>query len=315
MSFESALLSAAEPVYGDHNVHELVMRVPLGQSRGYVARDYRENPLGQSWRGAGVFPAELEIPRDNWEELVEEQERTKTRLSDLILGVGLPCKDQNGTNYCWINAPTHVAEINCVQQNQRMPNGSLVILSPASVGAKIKNFRNQGGWGQEGLDYAVQHGFVPVGKWPANAIDRRYDTAEAWAEAAKFKPTNWFDLKARSFAQKASAHLRRMATADGYNWWSHEVTGYDLVIVSNSVRDAARRAIEAEFFSQQVRGFAGYRMSREEKDARLELASSKFGCRERNSWGMSYGDRGFFILTEAKATPDDCCCSIDMMPS
>lgn len=313
--FESSSLSSKEPIFGEHNAYLLVTEIPADQSRGYMPRDWRAHPHGAAWRGSKPFPKELIIPRSDWDGIIEEQERTKTRLSDLILAAGLPCKDQNGTNYCWINAPTHVAEINCIQQNQRMADGSIVELSPASVGCKVKGFSNDGGWGQEGLDYAVEHGYVPVKLWPANAISRQYDTAEAWAEAAKFKPTNYFDLASDDFDQKASANLRRMATADGYDWWSHEVTGYDLVIVTNAVRDASRRAIDGLWMKMNSRGYSGPRMTKEAYDQRIELASSKYGTRQRNSWSMDYGDRGFFILTESKATPTDACCSVDMMPA
>lgn len=313
--FESAPLSAAEPVYGEHNAYLLVTEIPVDQSRGYMPRDWRANPHGAAWRGSKPFPTELIIPRSEWDERIEEQERTKTRLSDLILASGLPCKDQNGTNYCWINAPTHVAEINLIQQNQRMPDGSLPSLSPASNGCKIKNFRNNGGWGQEGLDRAVEFGFVPSKLWPDNAISKQYDTAEAWAEALKYKPTNYYDLRPRVFDEQASCYLHRMATADGHNWWSHEVTGVDLVIVSNSVRDASRQAIEALWKQMNAKGYTGPRMGKDERDQRLELAASKYGTRKRNSWGMSYGDRGFFILAESKANADDACCSVDLMPA
>lgn len=313
--FESALLSNGEPVFGEHNAHLLITEIPPDQSRGYMPRDWLASPLGGAWRGSKPFPKELLIPRSDWDELIAEQEAKKTRLSDLILASGLPCKNQNGTNYCWINAPTHVAEINCVQQNQRMPDGSLVSLSPACNGCKIKNFRNNGGWGQEGLDRAVEFGYVPTKLWPDNAISRQYDTAEAWAEAQKYKPTNYFDMASNNFDQKASAHLRRMATADGYNWWSHEVTGYDLVIVSNSVRDSSRRALDGLWKMMNEKSYSGPRMGKDDYQQRLELAASRYGSRERNSWGMSYGDKGFFILTESKATPSDCCCSVDMMPA
>lgn len=313
--FESALLSPKEPLYGEHNAYLLVTEVPLDQSRGHVPRDWENKPHGAAWHGSKPFPDDLIIPRSDWDEIIKEQEATKTRLSDLILEAGLPCKDQNGTNYCWVNAPTHVAEINIVQQNQRREDGSLIILSPASVGAKVKGFSNSGGWGQEGLDYAIEHGWVTVDKWPANAIQRKYDTTENWEYAKKYKPTNFFDLQSQNFDQKMSANLRRMATADGYNWWSHEVTGYDGVIVSNSVRDTQRRALEVLWKEMNKKGFRGHRIEKEEYDQRIELAGSKYGTRQRNSWAMSYGDRGFFILTESKATPSDACCSIDMLPA
>jgi hypothetical protein len=313
--FSSALLSEKEPVYGEHNAHLLVTEVPPDQSRGHCPRDWEKHPHGAGWNGSKPFPAEFVIPRDQWDERIKEQEAKKERLSDKILEAGLPCKDQNGTNYCWINAPTHVAEINCIQQNQRMPDGSLVLLSPASVGCKVKGFSNSGGWGQEGLDYAIEHGYVPVKYWPANAISRKYDTAEAWAAAQQYKPTNYFDLESENFDQKASCHLRRIATADGYDWWSHEVTGYDLVIVAAAIRDKARRSLDALWTAMNRKGFAGHRIEKDMYQMRVELAGSKYGTRQRNSWSMTYGEKGFFILTESKATPTDACCSVDMLPA
>lgn len=298
-NFESAILPG-ELVVGDHNEELLTGRgaIPAGMSRGLEKRDWEKHPLcGAPYQAP--LPASVQVPRDEWDERIEEMERTETRLSDLVRKAGLPCKDQNGTNYCWINAPVHCVEVMLIVQNQMDPDGKPWILSPASVGCKIKNFRNQGGWGGEGLEYIVEHGVVPVKLWPANAINRQYDTAAAWIEAGKFTVKEWYDLRANNFGDKMSAHFHRKPTADGYNWWSHEVTGYDPVIVGNSVRDAQRRHIEADCLRRGI--------DKELRDAALELAASKYGARERNSWSMSYGEQGFFILTESKATPSDCC--------
>ena len=294
------------PVFGEHNIDTLTGNVPAGQSRGYKARDYEAYPVGFC-SGLSALPSEMMVPRDQWDERIEEMERTKTRLSDLVLAAGLPCKDQNGTNYCWINAPTHAVEVRLIQQNQRKKDGGLIILSPASVGCKIKGFRNVGGWGGEGLEYIREHGLVPVELWPANAISRTYDKPEAWKEAEQFIVLEWFDLKPRSFDEKMSCHFHRIPTADGYNWWSHEVTGYDPIRISASVRDSQRRWFENSELFQKLDPIT--------RDRQLEELGSKYGSRERNSWGMSYGDRGFFDLTESKATPDDSCCPRVVVPS
>lgn len=200
------------------------------------------------------------VPRDEWVDRIEEMERTKTRLSDLVLRAGLPCKDQNGTNYCWINAPVHCVEVVRVLQNEEM-----VILSPASCGAKIKNFRNVGGWGTEGLEFIIEHGVVPVSMWPANAISRRYDIAGAWEEAKKYRVTEWWDIKPRDLDELFSVLFARIPVAVGYDWWGHEVTAYDPV----------------------------------------HLGNGEFGVRIRNSWGMAWGDRGFSVLKGRKMLPDD----------
>ncbi len=173
---------------------------------------------------ASPFPSDLLIPSSDWQGMIQEMEERKTRLSDRIAQVGLPCKDQQQTNFCWINAPTHCVEIVRVKQNQKM-----VILSPASAGGPIKNFRNVGGWGKEGLEYIVENGLVPVENWPANAIDKRYYTEANKAIALNYRVVEWWELRPKTLAEVMSCLLRRIPIAVGYNWWSHEVSLVDPV--------------------------------------------------------------------------------------
>lgn len=313
-----SVMSMKEKFYNDHNIDDLVIiennrpgpDQPPDQSRGQEPRDYSRHPHGAAWRGASPFPAGMKIPRDQWDQRIEEKERKKLNLSDRMRAAGLPCKDQNGTNYCWINAPVHCSEIRLVQANQLDPiTGKPLSLSPASNGCKIKNFRNQGGWGQEGLEHMIERGTVPTRLWPDNAQRKEFDTEEAWKEAAKYIVLEWWDLKPRSFDECASCWLQDTPTADGHNWWSHEVTGYDLVKIANSIINKSLR----DFRDMLKR--KGMVLPREELAAREELMASKYGCRKRNSWGMGYGDDGFFILGESKANPDDCCCPRVLPPS
>lgn len=200
---------------------------PMGCSRG----------LDLSLRGpdgygdlASPFPDELLIPRSEWQARIQEMEETKTRLSDLVDLAGLPCKDQASTNYCWCNAPVHCMEIVRVLQNQAM-----TILSPASVGAPIKNFQNVGGWGREALQWLIEKGVTPISTWPANAIDRRYYTDANRELALKYRATEWWQLVPRNLDQQISLLLRRIPIAVGLNYWSHEVTDYEPVWLDGTV--------------------------------------------------------------------------------
>jgi hypothetical protein len=179
---------------------------------------------------AEPFPEELLIPESDWQGMIQEQEERKSRLSDIVNQAGLPCKDQNGTNYCWINAPVHCIEIMRLLQNQET-----VILSPASAGAPIKGFRNVGGWGLEGLRYLQDNGCCPVEKWPANAIDRKYYTEENKALARYYRQLEWWELRPRNTKQLVSCLLRRIPVAVGLNWWGHEVTYYEPVWLDGTV--------------------------------------------------------------------------------
>lgn len=180
--------------------------------------------------GVDEFPDELLIPDSEWEPRIKEMEERKMRMSDIVNAAGLPCKDQNGTSYCWINAPVHCLEVMRVIQNQKM-----VILSPASAGAVIKNFRNVGGWGKEGLEYLQDHGCCPVDKWPANAIEKSYYTEDNKKIAKKYRQSEWYECRPRNVKQMVSLLLRMMPGASGLNWWGHEITYYEPVWVDGTV--------------------------------------------------------------------------------
>ena len=171
---------------------------------------------------ASPFPDNLLIPESEWEPRIKEMEEQRSRVSDLIRMAKLPPKDQGSTNYCWINAPVHCVEIMRLQQNQKT-----VLLSPASAGAQIKNFRNVGGWGLEGLKWIVKYGVAPVSLWPANAIDRRYNTADARQAAMDYRVDEWIECRPRTINQMFSMLLRRYSGAVGYLWWRHEVSCID----------------------------------------------------------------------------------------
>jgi len=218
MAFES-FIGPNEPIIGDG------CAVPILGSTGL------ELPEHPDYSGvAEPFPSELLIPESEWWDWIEEKEARKQQLSDLIRLANLPHKDQGQTNFCWINSPVHCLEIVRLAQNQ-----PTVILSPASAGAPIKNFRNQGGWGREGLEWMIEHGVCPVENWPANAIDRRYWTEENRAIALNYRPVEWWVLKPRSIKELVSCLLRNIPVALGYNWWGHEVTGCDAIWVNGRI--------------------------------------------------------------------------------
>lgn len=190
-------------------------------SRGLLPRDLSVHPFG-GLAAAEPFDLPL-IPRAEWLDRIEEAERKRTHLRALCEDAGMQVLDQNGTNYCWINAPTW-----CVMVQRIAAGLPMVRLSPASVGAKIKNFRNNGGWGTEGLQYIEKHGLVPQAIWPANAIDRSYDNAASDAERPKFRVREWWDIP-RNFDKMATCLFLNIPVAIGLNWWSHEVTAMRVV--------------------------------------------------------------------------------------
>jgi len=232
--------------------------IPPGMSKGLEIRDLMKHPRGA---GPTKLPNFGPIPRSEWVPRTEKLESNGELLSQLLDLHNIKVKDQNGTNYCWANAPTHCVEILRGVQNQEY-----ISLSPASVAAIIKRGANQGGWGAEALEQIRDEGIAPSSLWSDNQRSGWSQLADSTKEArAKFKVTEWFDLPERSFDMLFTFVLMGIPVAIGLNWWSHEVTAVDPVI----------------------------------------LPGGKFGIRIDNSWGTSWGDKGRSILTESKATPDD----------
>lgn len=270
MTYRSELLDKY-PVINDDNAH-IQCRPNIivnGERmlRGYFQRDWKRVPFASSNIYSDSFDIPL-IPRDEWPDRIKEMDETKSRNSDLLDQAGLGVLNQDSTNYCWINAPVH-----CVEGTRVMMNQPMVRLSPASVGAKIKNFRNVGGWGSEGLRYLVEHGCCSQDTWPPNAISRQYDTPEADKERELYKVTEWYDVvdiregASKRFERLMTCLFNRFLVAIGLNWWSHEVTAVDPV----------------------------------------SMGSGRYGVLIDNSWGPNWGENGRSILTESKATPDDAC--------
>jgi len=203
------------PIINDSTpAHELY---PPGMTTGL---DLSDRPEGFAYSGvAEPFPDELLIPRSDWQGIIQEQKEKRSRIIDLCDDFGIVVKDQQQTNYCWINAPTHCVEIIRGKQGHKY-----VPLSAASAGAQIKGYRNVGGWGKEGLEFIVANGVTPEAQWPRNAIDSRYATAANKQLALNYRVDEWWEIPPRSLDSLVSCVMRGYPVAVGYNWWSHEVT-------------------------------------------------------------------------------------------
>ena len=255
-------------IIDDDNCHQVV-----NQNRylkGYNERDYGAAPLGSF---GDEFPRELYIDSSEWRDRIEFLDKNKAQCKHHKELAGFDSLNQGSTNYCWINAPIQACHY--VRAMQGLPH---VPLSPASVGAKIKNFQNVGGWGSQGLDYLKKYGAVPQSMWPANAIDRRYDTGENNAIRSQYKVTEFYELAVRSFHALVSCLLLGWPVAIGLNWWRHEVLACMALI----------------------------RGSDPEADTVIDID---------NSWGTSWGDNGHGILTRSKATPDEAVVARVLMPA
>lgn len=175
---------------------------------------------------AGVatpFPRELVLSKQEIIDRIKEREAQTTRHRDLAEHYGLKCKDQQQTNYCWINSPTYCLEYVRLLQNQKV-----VELSPASAGAPIQNFRNVGGYGKLALQWIEERGLVPTELWPDNAIDRRYYTPENRQAALDYRASEWWVFEPGDLLAVLSCSVGLgIPVSVGLNWWSHQVTYAD----------------------------------------------------------------------------------------
>jgi hypothetical protein len=245
------------PILNDSAPASLIS--PRGFGKGL---DLAGRPMeGPAYGGlASAFPKSMLIPRSEWKDRIAERKKRKLTNRDVIDRAGLPCKNQATTNYCWINSPGYACECVRVIQNQPM-----VILSPASGGAPIKDYQNVGGWGLEAIRWISQHGLVPVDRWPANAIDRSYATAENAALALQYRAVEWTEVDmSEAIDQIVSSLLNGFVGCAGLAWWRHEVTYEDVDWIDNAAAIVAR-----------------------------------------NSWGPGYGKDGHFILQGDKMRPSD----------
>ncbi|MDE2102002.1 MAG: hypothetical protein KGL39_32450 [Patescibacteria group bacterium] len=231
MSGFISMLSDRLPIVNDSNIHTFcpgpgrayVNGQPM--SHGLIPRDRAKEP-GYLY-GLEAFGYDL-IPESEWDDRLREQEKNKSSLTDLILEVGLPPLDQNGTSFCWANSSTMAAQILHVKEGQPK-----VHFSPASVACPINGFVNQGGWCGQSCKQIADHGVVPVEMWPANAISRQYYTEEMKKEAAKNRITKWFEGEHRNSKQLATCLLLGIPVAVDFNWWSHSVCAIRLVKTRN----------------------------------------------------------------------------------
>lgn len=231
---------------------------PEGLSKGYTVRDYNAHPYGKvsyaKPRTAKVYD------RAEWPERIKAMKAAGSSLQDIWKYRKLPILNQQQTNYCWINGV--IGAYHAMRAASGLP---FRYFSPASVGARIKNFRNVGGWGGEAIEGINRFGINTIDIWPANAIDRRYDTAEA-REASKLESVlEWDEIRPQSFDELFSSLLDGFACPVGHAWWGHLVC--HLVPV--------------------------------------QLGRNDFGTIFANSWGDDWEDEGFGVMHEEKATPDE----------
>jgi hypothetical protein len=208
---------------------------PEEYGTGHDPRDWGRVPYG-SLPGAHKFNLPRMTERDILE-MIREKDAKNAWLTVLCDRANSPVKNQQRTNYCWINSVVRCVEVRRVAQG--LP---YVELSPASVGAIIKRYRNEGGWGGEGLKLMTEIGVAPADLWPCNAIDPQYDNAASREARRRFIVSKWMEFDRGDKLAVYTAIVNDFPASLGIPAWGHEVAGTRLaanrgriqVVIDNS---------------------------------------------------------------------------------
>lgn len=218
----------AEVIINDQNYGDFINPVVNGEVKamGCIPRNYMKCPVGYL-PCAKPFDLPL-IPEGEWQTRLDEQKANKAQLSNIrnrgMNGQPIPSRDQNGKGYCWFHSGTSSNLLVRAVNNQ--PYADLSAYMGACI---IKGYRDEGGWGSEGIEFMAQYGVATSKTWPQQSMSRSNDTPEMRAEALHYKITEWMDMEPRNKAQLITCLLLNIPVVVDFNWWSHSVCAMDLV--------------------------------------------------------------------------------------
>lgn len=241
-----------------------------GHTRGLIPRNLATNPYGSY---DNIPAAAVDMPTLTDSEIIdrikyrEEQGATVQQIRR-TRGPGggiIPSLDQDGIGYCWCHSPTM-----CMILARAIMNQPYVRLSAFSVGCLVKNYRDQGGWGADAVDFISKNGVASEEFWPNQSMKRSNDTPAMRANAALHKITEgWIDFQVEVWGRSLTYQQQMTWLATGglivgdFNWWGHSVCLMDAVVVDG-----------------------------------------KPWPRGINSWTDQWGDKGEFVLQGSKAVMD-----------
>jgi len=127
---------------------------------------------------------------------------------------------------CWAHSSTSAMLIVRAMEGQPYAD-----LSAFAVACIIKNFRDQGGWGSQSLEFIAERGIPTSEFWPQKSMSRSNDNEKTWENAKLHRVTEWMDMEPRNKAQFVTCLLSGIPVVSDFSWWGHSVCTLDLVSV------------------------------------------------------------------------------------
>lgn len=183
--------------------------------RGYMGRDLSEFPLG------GLKCARMiskpAIDPACFKELIAEKDAKKLWIFDNCDVAGRHCKDQNGTNYCWGNAPCGIMEVQILMQG-----GPVLDLSAAFACSQIMGGANVGGSGIQWVKWVNENGCCTTEFWPLNQVRGRA-SQEAFDNAKRHRIDIWNEFDPQDYDSIYASVLAGEPVTIGIPSMSHEM--------------------------------------------------------------------------------------------
>lgn len=229
----------------------------MGFSRGYVERDFQRHRFG-SYAAAYSGPV---FPRSKWDDLMKMQEDNQSSPDHHRIASKVPILDQNGLPYCWMYGLVGAIMTGYAQTGQPVPH-----LSATCPAAQGKNWKEEGGWAGEAIEYVRKFGIPTLDVWPEHSMDRNLPKQDSVKRSASLHGiVEFLELPSQKFDVAMSALLDpknpRPVTL-GLMWWGHLVYGCKAVKIDRST----------------------------------------YGIKIANSWKASWESNGCAVLAESKAT-------------
>ena len=180
-------------------------------------------------------------------------------------------------------------------------------LSAFMVGCIIKDYKDEGGWGAQGIDFIAENGVPDVSFWPEKSMKRSNDNAAMRANAALHKTEGvWADMAAAEYDrnlstdQSVTSLLLGNCNIEDYNWWGHSVLIIGLALAAGGVPLGG------------IPDLRSLDMNNERDMKVMGDVVNKVGI---NSWTDGWGDLGEFTLTGTKAQSNGGVALVSVEPS